>query len=61
MQIGSLYQFYKHLMYSLLISFPFYQNDYLKDTIYLYHGTNIQYYENRIFLSVPGTGVPQAI
>jgi len=30
---------------------------YLNDTVYLYHSTNIQYYETRIFLSVTRVGL----
>ena len=49
---------YKQLIYSLLISLFYYQDKYLNDIVYLYHSTNIQYYETKIILSVPGVGLP---
>ena len=54
-------QSYKQLIYSLLISLFYCLNKYLNDIVYLYHSTNIQYYETRIFLSVPGISDPQTI
>ena len=33
----------------------------LKDSVYLYHGINIQYYGTGIFLPVPGIGDSQTI
>lgn len=57
-QIENIPKSYKHLFNSLLITTARYQCDNLNDIVYLYHGTNIQYYETRIFLSIPGIGVP---
>ena len=58
MQIDNPFRSYKQLNHSLLISLLYCQGKYLNDTVYLYHSTNIQYYEIRIFLSVPGVGLP---
>lgn len=33
----------------------------LKDSVYLYHGINMQYYGTRIFLSVTGISDSQTI
>ena len=59
--MGSLCQFYKQLVHSLLISIHYCPDKYLNDIVYLYHSTNIQYYETRIVLSVSGIGDPQTI
>ena len=61
MQIDNPLRSYKQLNHSLLISLLYCLDKYLNDIVYLYHSTNIQYYEARIFLSVPGVGVPQTI